>query len=265
MVFALSAHFLFLFYFSTLLIKESKDTTPEIKSVMITISYKEPESVQKQIKKKIISQPIPKKKLLPPEVKKVIAVSPKKKNIKRIKNSAEKKTITPVKTVPKKRISIKRAKEIQPKKELLEKMLQTVQNKSQQKTVQYPYTETDTFLKKIKKLDDKAVQKPLQNIKGQRENLIRMIDFADPEYKNNPPPIYPKKARKRGYEGLIELFVLISIDGRASHIKIKKSTGHKMLDKQAIKTVKKWTFEPRKNNGQAIETWVMIPMRFKLN
>ena len=70
---------------------------------------------------------------------------------------------------------------------------------------------------------------------------------------------------RRGYEGLVELLVLISVDGHASKIKIQTSTGHSILDKQAVKTIKKWTFVPRTHHGKPVEAWVMVPVRFKLN
>jgi len=90
------------------------------------------------------------------------------------------------------------------------------------------------------------------------------IEFAKPLYKKNPDPVYPVIARKRGYQGTVELEVLISEKGTVSSIKIFKSSGHKSLDQQALISVKKWLFEPGKKNGIIQEMCVRIPVKFEL-
>ena len=92
----------------------------------------------------------------------------------------------------------------------------------------------------------------------------RVTRYARPEYSKNPRPVYPKLARKRGYEGVVLLEVLVNKAGVVEDLRVKKTSGHAILDRAAEKSVKKWMFEPAMIGGKAIQTWVVVPVRFKL-
>jgi len=91
------------------------------------------------------------------------------------------------------------------------------------------------------------------------------ITYAHPIYKGNISPPYPLLARKRGYQGTVLLEVLVSKDGKAASIQLVSSSGHKILDKAAIKGVRGWLFHPAKRGDELVEMWVKIPIRFTLN
>lgn len=88
---------------------------------------------------------------------------------------------------------------------------------------------------------------------------------ARPIYRINPPPSYPIIARKRGYQGNVVLEVLVDKRGKVLDLKIFLSSGHSILDKTAISSVRKWLFEPGMRGNDKIEMWVRVPIRFKLN
>ncbi|MBW2591131.1 MAG: energy transducer TonB [Deltaproteobacteria bacterium] len=88
---------------------------------------------------------------------------------------------------------------------------------------------------------------------------------ARPIYRINPPPSYPNIARKRGYQGNVVLEALIDKKGKVLDLRIFSSSGHRILDKTAIASVKKWLFEPGMRGSDKIEMWVRVPIRFKLN
>ncbi|MDI6732364.1 MAG: energy transducer TonB [Planctomycetota bacterium] len=81
---------------------------------------------------------------------------------------------------------------------------------------------------------------------------------------SNKPPSYPRLARLLGQEGLVVLLVEITDDGIVSDIKLIKSTGYKLLDESAIKSVKGWRFIPATKNGKTLASRTEIPIRFKL-
>jgi len=83
------------------------------------------------------------------------------------------------------------------------------------------------------------------------------------QHYNNPPP-YPRAARRRGIEGLVEINVLVDIQGKAKKLHIHVSSGHRILDKAAIKAIRKWHFTPGRQNGKIMEMWVKVPVRFQL-
>jgi len=83
-------------------------------------------------------------------------------------------------------------------------------------------------------------------------------------YLNNPPPIYPLSARRRGMEGRVLVRAEILEDGSCSRVELKRSSGSDLLDQAALEAVKKWHFVPAKKGAQAISAWVDVPITFKL-
>jgi len=81
---------------------------------------------------------------------------------------------------------------------------------------------------------------------------------------SNKLPPYPRLARQLNQEGQVILSVEIDAKGLARDIKIVKSSGYKLLDDAAVKTVKGWIFIPATKNGQPVSSQVEIPVRFKL-
>jgi protein TonB len=87
-----------------------------------------------------------------------------------------------------------------------------------------------------------------------------------PLFKKPRPPLdYPNRARKRGYQGIT--LVLISLDtaGSIETVVLVRSSGHKILDKAALKNVEKWQFHPVKHNGQLVKAQFEVPINFALN
>jgi protein TonB len=91
-----------------------------------------------------------------------------------------------------------------------------------------------------------------------------VIVYARPRYKENPLPDYPTVARRRGYEGQTLLRVEVLKNGRVGQIEISASSGFEILDNAAVKSVKGWIFVPGARNGETIDQWVTVPVRFSL-
>lgn len=80
----------------------------------------------------------------------------------------------------------------------------------------------------------------------------------------NPPPQYPSLAERNGWEGTVMLKVFVEREGRASQVLIDRSSGFKVLDKAALKTVQKWQFEPGRLSSAVVASWIKIPIRFRI-
>ncbi|MBC8179210.1 MAG: energy transducer TonB [Desulfobacteraceae bacterium] len=93
---------------------------------------------------------------------------------------------------------------------------------------------------------------------------VKQVREATPAYKDNPRPGYPKRARRRGYEGTVVLEVLVDTDGRVKELRVLKSSGHRVLDKAALKSVNGWLFEPGMVGDEKVDMWVRVPVRFEL-
>ena len=81
---------------------------------------------------------------------------------------------------------------------------------------------------------------------------------------DNPKPVYPYAARRRGQEGRVLLHVEVSAAGAAGAISVAKSSGYPRLDRAALKTVRRWRFIPAQRNGNAVPAQVTVPIRFSL-
>ena len=85
-----------------------------------------------------------------------------------------------------------------------------------------------------------------------------------PKCKYCPDPEYSEEAKKKNYEGVVVLFVVITPEGRAANIRVTKSPGLG-LDEKAIEAVRKWKFKPATKDGKPIATQVPIEVTFRLH
>lgn len=86
----------------------------------------------------------------------------------------------------------------------------------------------------------------------------------DAAYLNNPAPAYPMVSRRMREEGQVMLRVLVSADGRPNRIELRTSSGSDRLDRAAQEAVSRWRFVPARQGERAIESWVLVPIVFKL-
>ena len=96
------------------------------------------------------------------------------------------------------------------------------------------------------------------------EKKTPVVREAVPLYKVNPLPEYPRIARKRGYQGTVVLEVLVDQNGRVGDLRLFTSSGHSILDKKAMASVKGWLFEPGTKGDKKLDMWVRVPVRFEL-
>ena len=86
----------------------------------------------------------------------------------------------------------------------------------------------------------------------------------DADYLKNPAPPYPPQSRRIGEEGKVILRVFVTTDGGAQQVEIKTSSGSDRLDESAQRTVRRWKFIPARRGGITVESWVLVPIVFKL-
>ncbi|ACE83985.1 energy transducer TonB [Cellvibrio japonicus] len=87
---------------------------------------------------------------------------------------------------------------------------------------------------------------------------------ADAGYLRNPAPRYPDFAQQQGWEGTVLLNVHVLANGKPKAVEIKQSSGRKILDDSAVQAVKRWTFVPAKLGETATDSWVEVPIDFRL-
>ena len=86
----------------------------------------------------------------------------------------------------------------------------------------------------------------------------------DANYLRNPAPPYPALSKRMGEEGKVVLRVSVNSQGTADSVDIKTSSGSQRLDESAQKTVRNWKFVPAKRGDTPVQSWVLVPIIFKL-
>jgi protein TonB len=83
-------------------------------------------------------------------------------------------------------------------------------------------------------------------------------------YLNNPPPAYPRSARRNGEQGTVTLRVHVGADGVPAAVELERSSGSSALDAAALESVKSWRFVPARRGTDAVAAWVIVPVVFRL-
>jgi protein TonB len=209
---------------------------PKVPAITMTLSYFQTEKPQPMV---TISKPVPAPKKI---VKKVKRATPVSKPI-----AKPKPDFIPL-PKPKADPIVKEMPEPEPQP-------QNIEIRAEQEPVQIPLETSEKFS------TVGLVTRPVQSPTAPPAQVIRK---TEPLYRRNPPPRYPRLARKRKYQGVVILEVFVNQDGDVGAIKVFKSSGYAILDKTALKTVKNWEFEPGKHGDETVGMWVRTPIRFRL-
>ena len=90
-------------------------------------------------------------------------------------------------------------------------------------------------------------------------------DRPMPELTGKVAPVYPKLALNNEWEGVVVLEVFVDRNGKARRIRIIKSSGHSVLDRSFVHTVKQfYRFNPRRVSGKNKDAIVRLSHTFSL-
>ena len=86
------------------------------------------------------------------------------------------------------------------------------------------------------------------------------------QYAHAPSPAYPPRAVQQGLQGEVLLRVLVDVDGRPLEVRIERSSGHAILDREAVRHVRRhWRFMPALRDGQPAQAVGLVPVDFRLD
>ena len=83
-----------------------------------------------------------------------------------------------------------------------------------------------------------------------------------PSFAGNRPPSFPAIARRNGWEGRVLLRLFINAEGAVTRVEVVRSSGHEVLDAEAVATLRTWRGTPATLNGRPVETVVLQSIRF---
>lgn len=105
---------------------------------------------------------------------------------------------------------------------------------------------------------------PTESFASGSLSVAQNLSNAIPNYSSNPLPEYPAMARQKHWQGVVWLLVDVSVEGLVEDLRIEQSCGHRILDRAARRTVKRWRFTPARRAGLPVASQVRIPVRFRL-
>ena len=209
---------------------------------------------QSQLAHDVTTPPLP---LLPPERaletnfsgKKHLAIEKKQPVLIKspVSKAAKPKRIKPIKKVVKKMDKPDPKVKVQPKNKRPPPKIKPTQPKNKQQKAQVQASTT--------------VQRNKTSSAQQVTQLQRLPLFKAPR----PTLIYPRLAKRRGYQGQVQLSIELGPDGAILAIKLIKSSGYSVLDKAAINNAKQWQFHPINQQGSATTVRFAVPINFTLN
>jgi|LDZT01.1.fsa_nt_gi TonB family protein len=107
------------------------------------------------------------------------------------------------------------------------------------------------------------------SVEGELPLDLTKSDFLDdriipPKIVSFSSPDYPEHLRKRKIEGRVQLKVLIDKEGKAIQVEIEKTSGYQAFDQVAMQSVYQWQFKPAQIGKSNKESWVLLPIVFRL-
>jgi hypothetical protein len=122
---------------------------------------------------------------------------------------------------------------------------------------------------KKQKIDKKENQESAVVKESLGEKLDEIEEFVYMEmiynntlknYNLNKKPYYPMIARQKKWEGVVMLKLYVDKNGKINEIILAKSSGYKILDESAVKSVKDWKLINNYNKN----IYIIVPIEFKL-
>jgi TonB family protein len=90
------------------------------------------------------------------------------------------------------------------------------------------------------------------------------VPLVQASYGYAPKPEYPHSARSAGKEGRVLLRVLVDAQGKTKTVEVNLGSGSDALDRAAVDAIRRWRFSPARHGDQPVESWVRIPIDFRL-
>jgi protein TonB len=96
-----------------------------------------------------------------------------------------------------------------------------------------------------------------------KEFQLAQVD-KPPVVMSRVEPDYPSMARRRNINGQVTVKFLVDAQGRVQKPSIVRANPEGIFESSVLEAVTRWRFKPGIYKGQAVSTWVILPIQFKL-
>lgn len=76
---------------------------------------------------------------------------------------------------------------------------------------------------------------------------------------------YPEEARRKGLEGSVELAFVVGADGKVKDVEVAGSSAPGIFDAEAVAAVKRWRYDPRREDGVPVDYPAKVRLDFRLD
>ena len=76
-------------------------------------------------------------------------------------------------------------------------------------------------------------------------------------------PDYPGAAARKGIEGSVDVRFTITAQGAVTDVSVMSSDPAEIFDKAAVEAVRRWRYDPRFVDGQAVASQSQVRLQFK--
>lgn len=113
-----------------------------------------------------------------------------------------------------------------------------------------------------KKAPPAPIEKP-KELEPQKPNPIGKTteQTFDKSIVRNTLPSYPRKARRKGWEGNVQLKITVSATGTVSNVEVLNSTAHQSLIDSAVKAAKSWIFKSSSFGSYTVSKLVKFQLK----
>jgi protein TonB len=91
--------------------------------------------------------------------------------------------------------------------------------------------------------------------------LPYQLEFA-PKAIHQVLPEYPSLAKKTGTEGMVQIEIIVGLDGKVEKAEVVK--GHVIFNHPAMEAVKQWRFTPGRQGDRPVRVRMVIPFSFRV-
>jgi len=154
--------------------------------------------------------------------------------------------------------------------EPVEEILEKVVEKAVEKVVEKGVEQEEVFIQKVGPPEEVVVEEKREIKIVSKIETVKSLEVqgtqikAQPLEHINPAPVYPRRAQRRGWEGVVVLKVLVEKDGTVSQVNVEESSGYAILDHEALRTVRLWKFAPAQTGMLKFASWITLPIQFSL-
>jgi len=85
---------------------------------------------------------------------------------------------------------------------------------------------------------------------------------SNPTCQHCPFPGYSREARKKKYQGVALLSIVVTSEGKVTEVKVIKDPGEGLAEK-AVEAVRKWRLKPAMKDGKAVTARVEVEVSFR--